>query len=371
VRVVVTGGGTGGHTSPGLAVAAALGARGLQCVWIGSRQGIEAARVPEAGIPFHAIPTGKLRRYWAWQNLADLTVRVPAGIWRAFWLLGQIRPDAVFATGGFVAVPVVLAAALRRIPVVIHEQTAVPGLATRLCARFARSIALTFPGSGGLPADRCVVTGNPLREELRAGSRERAIERFGLDAAVPLIYVTGGAQGAHRLNRVVGAALPALLDAAQIIHQCGDNRTTGDRGWLEARRAALPAGLRARYRVQPWIGDELADVFAAVWLVVSRAGAGTVNECCQLGLAALYVPLPGASGDEQTANARLVEAVGGCVVLPEPQLTDGSLAATVGQLLRAPERLKLMGERARSLAQPDAAHRIADLCVQVARGGRP
>jgi len=372
VRIVITGGGTGGHTSAGLAVASALAEQGVECVWIGSRHGIEAERVPERGIPLYAIPTGKLRRYWSWQNLTDLALRVPAGTWQAFRLLGRLRPDAVFATGGFVAVPVVLAAAVRRVPVVIHEQTAVPGLATRLTARFAERVALTFAGSEvGVSAERCVVTGNPLREELRGGARERALERFQLDAAAPLVYVTGGVQGAHRLNRVVGAALPGLLEAAQVIHQCGDNQTTGDRGWLEARRAALPSALRARYRVVPYVGTELADVFAAAQLVISRAGAGTVNECCQLGLPALYVPLPGARGDEQTANARLVEAAGGCVVLPEPALTAERLVATVRPLLAAPARLKEMGERARTLARPDAARRIAELCLQIARGGRP
>ncbi len=372
MKIVIAGGGTGGHTSPGLAVAAELGARGARCVWIGSRQGIEAQRVPERGIPFHAIPTGKLRRYWSWRNVSDLLFSVPAGVWSAFRLVGRIRPDAVFATGGFVAVPVVLAAALRRVPVVIHEQTAVPGLASRVTGRVARRIALAFPEAGaGFPAARCVLTGNPLREELRGGSRERALERFGLDAAAPVVYVTGGALGAHRLNRVVGAALPDLLAVAQVIHQCGDNPRTGDRAWLEERRQALPPGLRARYRVVPYVGAELGDVFAAARLVVGRAGAGTVNECCQLGLAALYVPLPGARGDEQAANARLVAAAGGCEVLPEASLTAESLVAAVRQLLAAPQRLKEMGERARTLARPDAASRIAELVVQTARGGRP
>ncbi len=367
IKIIIAGGGTGGHTSPGLAVGAALGARGIACEWIGSHKGIEARRVPGAGIPFHPIRTGKLRRYWAWQNLTDLALNVPAGIWQAWRLLGRLRPDAVFATGGFVAVPVVLAAAVRRIPVVIHEQTAAPGLANRVCARVARRIALTFPESdAAFPPGRCVVTGNPLRPELRGGARERGLERFGFDAAAPLVYVTGGAQGAHRINRVVGDALQALLGIAQVLHQCGDNRATGDRAWLEARRAELPDALRRRYRVTPYVDDELADVYAAAHLVIGRAGAGTVNECCQLGLPALYIPLPGARGDEQTANARLVERAGGAAVLIESGLGPERLVAAVRQLLAAPEGLKEMGERARTVAIPDAAERIADLIVQSA-----
>jgi UDP-N-acetylglucosamine--N-acetylmuramyl-(pentapeptide) pyrophosphoryl-undecaprenol N-acetylglucosamine transferase len=346
-------------------VAAALRARGIECEWIGSHGGIEARRVPGAGIPFHPIRTGKLRGYWAWRNLTDLVLNVPAGIWQAWRRLGQLRPDAVFATGGFVAVPVVLAAAARRIPVVIHEQTAVPGLASRACARVARRVALTFPESSvAFPAGRCVVTGNPLRPELRGGSRERGLERFGFDAAAPLAYVTGGAQGAHRINRVVGDALPALLEITQVLHQCGDNPATGDRAWLESRRAELPAGLQRRYQLAPYVGDELADVYAAARLVVGRAGAGTVNECCQLGLPALYIPLPGARGDEQTANARLVERAGGAAVLAEHGLGPERLVAAVRQLFSAPERLKEMGERAQTVALPGAADRIADLIVQ-------
>ncbi len=364
IEVVIAGGGTGGHTSPGLAVAAGLAERGVACAWIGSRQGVEARLVPERGIPYFAIPTGKLRRYWAWQNLADLAVNVPAGLVAAWRLLRRLGPRVVFATGGFVALPVVLAARIARVPAVIHEQTAVPGLANRVAARFARRIAVTFPDRDGhFPAARVTLTGNPLRPELRGGSRADAVARFGLDPAAPLVYVTGGALGAHRINRAVGAALVPLLETAQVIHQCGDNPATGDRAWLEARRAELPPALIRRYTVVPYVGAELAGVYAAASLVVGRSGAGTVNECCHLGLPALFVPMPGASGDEQTANARLVERAGGAVVLPQSELTPERLAAEVRLLLADPARLKEMGERARSLAVPDAAERLVDLLL--------
>ena len=359
VHVVIAGGGTGGHTSPGLAVATLLRERSKTCAWIGSRTGIEAQRVPPTGIPYVAISTGKLRRYWAWQNVADLAVNVPAGAVGAIRALRALRPRVVFGTGGFVALPVVFGAALLRVPVVLHEQTAVPGLANRVCARFARRIAVTFPDrEGKFPASRVVVTGNPLRPELRQGSRSSVIAQFQLDPAVPLVYVTGGAQGAHRINRVVGDALPQLTEHAQIIHQCGDNPTTGDRRWLEERRAALPPALARRYTVVPYVGAELAGIYAATALVVARAGAGTVNECCQLGVPALYIPLPGTRGDEQTENARMVERLGGAVVLPQSMLTTARLVEDIRGLLADPARLKQMGEHARTLAVPDAAERI-------------
>src|SRR5262249_44068164 len=158
--------------------------------------------VPARDVPYTAIATGKLRRYWSWRNVVDLLVNAPAGVVEAARVLGRLRPRVVFATGGYVALPVVLAAALRRVPVVIQDEPAVPGPATRVPGGFATRIAVTFPDDEGrFPARRVVATGNPLRPELRGGSRADAVATFDLDPAVPLIYVTGGAQGAQRINR--------------------------------------------------------------------------------------------------------------------------------------------------------------------------
>src|SRR5215470_13512230 len=226
--VVITGGGTGGHTSAGLAVAAALREAGVDVRWVGSADGIEARRVPEAGIAFHPVSVGKLRRYWDWQNVPDLLWRAPAGVVQSWALLRRLRPALVFATGGFAALPAAMAARGLRIPVVVHEQTSVPGLANRIAGGFARRIAVTFPSTGGVfPAERVTVTGNPLRPELRGGSREAACRRYGFDAAEPIVYVTGGSLGAHRINRTVGEVLGELLERGQVIHQCGDNSATG------------------------------------------------------------------------------------------------------------------------------------------------
>lgn len=364
MRVVITGGGTGGHTSAGLAVAETLRSRGVELSWIGSRDGVEARRVPAQGIEYHAVATGKLRRYWDRQNVPDLLLRVPAGIFQSWRLLRRIRPDLLFATGGFVALPPVLAARLCRIPVIVHEQVAGAGLANRIAARFARRVAITFPSSAtAFPRGKSVVTGNPLRPELTGSSREAALARLGLDATLPVVYLTGGAQGSHRINRTVGEILEPLLGVTQIIHQCGDNPATGDRAWLEDRLSRLDSAKRARYRLVPYVGKELREVYAAAWLVVGRAGAGTVSECCHLGLPGLFIPLAGASGDEQTANARALVVAGGAILLPETSLTAEGLLETIRSLLGDPQRLKAMGERARSLAIPDSAERIADLIL--------
>src|SRR5207237_7300644 len=181
-----------------------------------------------------------------------------------------------------------------------------------------------------------------------------------------LVCAQGGAERSHSISRATGEGLAELRAQTQVVHQSGDNRATGDRVWLQARRAALAPALAARYALRPWVGDELADVYAAAGLVVSRAGAGTVNECCQLGVPALYIPLPGAAGDEQTANAKLVGRAGGCAILPQAAMTPAVLRERIQQLLAEPARLKEMGERARTLAVPDAADRLADLLLELA-----
>lgn len=370
LRVVIAGGGTGGHTSAGLAIAAALRQRlgdRLELLWVGSHRGLEAERAPAAGVPYRAIATGKLRRAWTAENLVDLFIRVPAGLGQALGVLRRFSPHVVVATGGFVAVPTALAAWLLKLPLLIHEQTAVSGLANRLTARLARRVAVTFPASAAhFPPEKVVVTGNPVRPELTRPERSGAAGRLGLDPALPLVYVTGGAQGAHRINRAVGEALPRLLAAGQLIHQCGEN-VYDDHGWLLGRARDLAEPLRSRYRLFPFVGEELADIYAAASLVIGRAGAGTVNELCHLGLPALLIPLPGAADDEQTANARLLVEARAAVLLPDAELSPERLAETVLGLLGEPARLKSMGEQARALARPDAAERLVELILDLAR----
>jgi UDP-N-acetylglucosamine--N-acetylmuramyl-(pentapeptide) pyrophosphoryl-undecaprenol N-acetylglucosamine transferase len=298
--------------------------------------------------------------------VTDLALRVPAGLFQAWVLLGRLRPRVVVATGGFVAVPTALAAAARRCPVLAHEQVVVPGLANRLIGRVAGRVAVTFAASAAaFPRAKVVVTGNPVRPELLRGDPAGAFRRFALDPALPLVYVTGGAQGSHRINRAVGAALADLLAGAQLVHQCGAN-PHDDAGWLAGEAARLPAALQARYRVVPFVTDALPDLYAGAALVIGRAGAGTVTELCAVGLPSVLVPLPGARGDEQTANARVLAEAGAAVLLPEGELDPARLAALVGALLGDDGRRKHMAERARALARPEAAGRLVDLVLALA-----
>ncbi len=381
MRVLVTGGGTGGHVAPALAVVDELRRRhgdALQLRYVGSDAGLEARLAGEAGIEFVGIATGKLRRssrgvlgLLTAANLRDL-LRVPLGVVQAIRAVRGFRPDAVLATGGYVAVPTVVAAGLLRRPVVVHEQTVTFGLANRISGRFAGVIALSFDGSAGMVPPRLrrrvVVTGNPVRAEILAGDRQRAYQTFSVapeDRSLPVLLVTGGAQGSRIVNTAVRDALDALLDEAVVVHQCG----AADAEALAAHRDALPPLPQRRWILRPFLGAAaMGDAYALADLVVCRSGAGTVTEVCALGRPAVFVPLVPTSHDEQTRNAQRVVEAGGAVVVAQADCRAETLLAAVEPILRDPDRRAAMAEGARSLARPDAVGALADLVEGLARG---
>ena len=369
-RMVIAGGGTGGHVLPALAVIEELRQRGRpdELLWIGSHDGLEREAAENADIPFHAIPTGKLRRYVSASTAVDAT-RIPRGIWAARAALRRFRPDLVFSTGGFVSVPTVIAAA-RQAPILTHEQTAVLGLATRINARFADVLAVSYEATAPSASKvhrRVVVTGNPVRASLVAGDAARGLARWGFNQDRPMVYVTGGARGASPLNQRLAALLPDLLQRCQVLHQTGPASANADATDLDRTRETWPEELRDRYRVVPFVRDELADVYAAANLIIGRAGAGTVAELAFLGKPALLIPLPGTGGDEQTHNARLLADAGAAVVLSQEEATPGRLRREIDALLENPEDLRQMGERAKVVGGPDASARLADELLSLAR----
>lgn len=373
VKILVTGGGTGGHVSPALAVIQAVQARAMGADWtpefryVGSRQGVEQGLVEAAGIPFVGVASGKLRRAASLPglltraNLAD-ALRVPMGIRQAIGEVRRFRPAVVLATGGYVSVPPVIAAGLLRCPVLIHEQTVQIGLANQIAARFATRIALTFEGAASeLPASlrrKTFVTGNPVRPVIFGGNRERAVERFGFEVSEnswPTVYVTGGALGAKSINAAIEAILPELLLTCRVIHQCG--RAEGDH--FAAVRAALSESFKRRYWVEPFVKEEIADIFALCDLIVGRSGAGTVTEAAAVGKPALFIPLVPTGGDEQTRNARRSVEAGAAVLLPSRDLDGPRLLSELRSLLPDRDRLTAMGRAASTLATPHAAADLA------------
>lgn len=402
LRLAIAGGGTGGHVSPALAVLSELRQRlagrdlALDALWIGSVDGLESAAAVAAGVAYTGIPTGKLRRYLTLETLRD-AARLPLGLIAARRALAAFRPHVLFSTGGFVSVPAVIAARWLGIPCLTHEQTVTVGLANRINARFVDRIALSYamsrtwlprhPWLGGSsdairtvawpptpsrrfgrrPPAPLVLTGNPVRPELSAGQADRAAAHFKLQPGRPVVYLTGGARGSHALNVATGAALPDLLAIAHVVHQTGPVEANGDLPRLERLAAGLSEPLHAGYRPIAFVGPELPDLFALTSLVVGRAGAGTIAELASLGKPSLLIPLPGASADEQMRNARLLADAGAAVVLPESEATPTRLTAEIAALLADSTRLAAMGEAARQFARPDAAARLVDHLLVLAR----
>ncbi len=380
LHIVVTGGGTGGHVGPALATIQAMrdlsaGQGGTPVfLYLGSANGIEKTLAQEAGLDFCSVQSGKLRRATHWRgllslkNLADV-LRVPVGIAQSLRALQRFRPDALLATGGYVSVPPVLAAFILRVPILIHEQTVQVGLANKISALAATRIALSFADAARyLPARaraKAWETGNPVREIVFAGDKQRAVERFGFlpaDNTLPCVYVTGGAQGARAVNSALLAILPDVLTRCRVLHQCGP--AEADR--FAAFAQTLPSPLQQRYWTAGFVGDEIGDVFALADLVVGRSGAGTVTEAAALGLPALLIPLVPTGGDEQTKNARRMADAGGAILLPAHELTPARLLREWNTLLADPARRQEMGKSARSLARPEAARDLARAVLALA-----
>ncbi|GIM94425.1 UDP-N-acetylglucosamine--N-acetylmuramyl-(pentapeptide) pyrophosphoryl-undecaprenol N-acetylglucosamine transferase [Paractinoplanes toevensis] len=377
LRLLVTGGGTGGHTYPALTTIRAVQARAasgrhVQVLWVGVGDGLEARVAAAEQIPFAQVSTGRFRRSpnrrERWANLTDLP-RVPVGIGQATRIVAGFRPDVVFATGGYVALPVGVAAWLLRRRLVVHEQTLAVGAANRVLARLADRVLLSHRSSmRHLPVRaqrRAVVTGNPIRPQLLSGNPERARMTLNLDGGVPVVLVSGGAQGAQQINQLVAEVLPQLLPVCQLVHQ------TGPANIEQARQVAagLPASLAARYRPVAYLHDELPDLLAAADLVVARAGAGTVAELTALGKPMVLIPLVPTGGDEQRRTARHLAEHNAAVMLDSPN--PHRLCEVVLDLLADTGRRAAMAVNARLLGHPDAADRVADHLLDPPAGTRP
>jgi UDP-N-acetylglucosamine--N-acetylmuramyl-(pentapeptide) pyrophosphoryl-undecaprenol N-acetylglucosamine transferase len=300
-------------------------------------------------------------------NIKDLA-RVPLGVVQAAGFVRRFRPDAVLATGGYVAVPVSLAARWARRPLVVHEQTTRLGLANRIVARCATRVAVSAETTLRLlPAPvraAAVVTGNPVRPEVLRGRADAAVSALGwrgLDRALPVVYITGGAQGSAQINGLVSEILPWLLSRANVIHQCG----AASVDQVKERAALLPAEIADRYLVTGFIGAELPDVLALADVMISRSGAGTLAEITALGKAAVLIPLASAAGDEQRHNARhLVDSA--AVIALLGAATPNALREALEPLLADPALRVKIADNARAQGKRDAAERLADTVLSVA-----
>ncbi len=323
---------------------------------------MERDLVSRAGVPFRAIRAGAMHGIGP-IRAAGNAVRTSRGVLEARRILAEFAPDVVFLTGGFVGVPVSVAAWLQRVPSVVYLPDIEPGHALRVMARFAAKVATTTEASARfIPPAKMVVTGYPVRDVFATASRERARQHFGIADGEPVLLVYGGSKGARSINRAVLAGLPRLLELAVVIH------VTGASDWESVRdaRAHLPEGQRARYLAFEYLHDEMALVMAAADLAVCRAGASTLGELPYLGLPAILVPYPYA-WRYQKVNAQYLADRGAAVVVRDEVLSDDreGLLAHVVELLGDPARLHAMRQASLRLGCRDGAERIAALLVEV------
>ncbi|MCR4567488.1 MAG: undecaprenyldiphospho-muramoylpentapeptide beta-N-acetylglucosaminyltransferase [Pseudobutyrivibrio sp.] len=320
-KIVMTGGGTAGHVTPNLALVPYLKEAGYEIFYIGSYTGIEKKLVENAGIPYYGISSGKLRRYHDWKNFTD-PFRVIKGFSEANQLLKHIAPDVVFSKGGFVSVPVVMAAARQRIPSIIHESDMTPGLANKIAIPFASKICCNFPETMNyLPSGKAVHTGSPIRKELFTGSKEAGLEFCGFDETKPVILIMGGSIGSKFINEAVWSSLDTLLAKFQIVHLVGKgniNKAYSD---------------KAGYKQFEFINEQLNDVFAMTDLMISRAGANSISEILALNIPNILIPLSAAaSRGDQILNAASYEKQGFSTVLQEEDLTSQILIDSVNKV---------------------------------------
>jgi UDP-N-acetylglucosamine--N-acetylmuramyl-(pentapeptide) pyrophosphoryl-undecaprenol N-acetylglucosamine transferase len=353
--VAVTGGGTGGHIFPNVAVIEELKKCGVMDIcWIGDRKGKEAEWAAALGISYYGIRTGKLRRYLSLQNLID-AFGVLIGIVQSIRILKRLKPAVLFSKGGFVSVPPAIAAKLLHIPVVTHESDIHPGMATRIIARTATVICVAFEQAGDSFKGKTVAyTGNPVRAIIHSADRKRGMQFLGFPGKLPVVTVLGGSLGASSLNSAVWELLRDGDPPFNLVHQYGRGNI------LEIHC------VRTRYRHFEFIGEEMGDVLAASDLVVSRAGAGALYEIGYVGKPSILVPLPRSkSRGEQIDNARYFEFHQAARIVEDEQLNGHVLLKIIGDLLADGNLLRKMGENASKLCKSCAEREIAEIILRV------
>ncbi|MGN0399727.1 MAG: undecaprenyldiphospho-muramoylpentapeptide beta-N-acetylglucosaminyltransferase [Blautia sp.] len=346
-HIILTGGGTAGHVTPNIAMIPRLRELGYTISYIGSYEGIEKKLIEEMGIPYYGISSGKLRRYFDLKNFTD-PFRVLKGFGEAKKLMKQLKPDVVFSKGGFVTVPVVIAASRSKVPTFIHESDMTPGLANKISIPFATKVCCNFPETvSELPADKAVLTGTPIRQELLNGDPEKALAFTGLSKDKPVIMIIGGSLGAVAVNNAVRAVLPELLRDFQVIHLCG-------KGKLDESLKNTEGYVQYEY-----IKKELADLFALADVVISRAGANAICEISALKKPNLLIPLSArASRGDQILNARSFQRLGYSVVLEEEEITNEKMLNAIHELYE--NRSKYTDAMAKS-KQTDSIEQIIQL----------
>ena len=320
-KIVLTGGGTAGHVTPNIALIPYLKKEGYDVYYIGSKGGMEEELIKKCDIPYYGVSSGKLRRYFDKKNFSDI-FKVLKGIMQAKHIIRKIKPDVVFSKGGFVAVPVVVGAALNKVNVVCHESDITPGLANKLAMPFAKAVCTTFPEAvKHIKDNKGIYTGTPIRDMLFTGKKEKGLEMCGFSGNKPVILIMGGSQGSVKVNNSVRELLSKLLPKYDIVHLCG-------KGNLDESLSD-----KEGYKQFEYISDELPDLFAMADMVISRAGSNAICEFLALHKPMLLIPLgKNDSRGDQILNAESFKKQGFAEVIDEEKMTKGSLFDTINRV---------------------------------------
>ena len=372
MRVLVSGGGTGGHIYPALAIATQLRTQHqAEILFLGSDDGLENEIVPAAGFRLATVKAGKLRRYLSFKTITGV-LRVPLGMIQAFRIVRKFRPDAAFTSGGYVAVPAALATRLNGVPLLLHQQDVPPNLSNRLAAPLATRISVAFADSlPYFPARKTLVLGNPIRQsmlDVRATTPQQARTSLGFDAATPLLLVTGGSQGARHLNQVVCHALPQLLAHCQVLQISGKDLYNETRSLANSVLADQDEALQQRYRLVPYLNEEMPLAMQAADLVLCRSGASTLTELAILSKPSILVPLPPAIGSSpQEANAAMFGRKQAAIVILNDDLKPEILVERVKSILTSSTLLEAMSQAVSEFAKPEATQDITKEIIKIAK----
>ena len=364
MKIVLTGGGTGGHIIPLIVVAKKIKEKvsDVDFLFLGPKGDLEKNLFGKEGIKMKLIFSGKMRRYFSFLNFFDF-IFIPIGIVQSLWQLLMYMPDAIFSKGGYASIPVVLAGWLYRIPILIHESDSVPGVANVVLGKFCTRVAVSYPETEKeFSADQVILTGNPLRPGINEGDAEVIRAKLGLTKEKKVIFVYGGSQGSQLINDKILNILPMLLQDYQVIHQTGNNNLK------DVEKKAGELGIKAGhggYFPIAFINDELKDIVAAADLIISRAGANSISEFAANGKASILIPLEKSANDHQRMNAYSIARIGGCVVLEESNLGENLLMGRIHEILNNDDLRKKLGENIRVFYHPNAADLLADGILEI------
>jgi UDP-N-acetylglucosamine--N-acetylmuramyl-(pentapeptide) pyrophosphoryl-undecaprenol N-acetylglucosamine transferase len=368
MRIVLTGGGTGGHIFPIIAVAKeirelASESADLEFLFLGPNGELEKEAMEKEMIPAKKILSGKLRRYFSFSYISD-PFKLPIGIVQSLWQLLVFMPDAVFSKGGYAGVPVVIAAWIYRIPIVIHESDIMPGLANQFAGKLAKRVLVSFPGAANFfSPEKVEIAGNPIREELTKGSKEEAKKIFGLQEGRKIILVMGGSQGARVINESILRILPKLVKNFEVIHLTGGSEY--ENVIQEAGRAGIKVG-HSGYHPYPFLREEMAQALAVADLVISRAGANAVSEIAANGKSAIIIPIKSSANNHQELNAYALQEAGAAVVLEQDNLGENIFLEKIEEVMNNGELQFELSERIKKFYNPDAAEKIAGEIIKLA-----